>query len=263
MLKTFQNLTQRQRIALIVLAAAMVGCLAMMAVSPARSALTYFSPEYEAEIAQTHIGVALTENGEIRSGVGDLLGTKDEKVRTYLLTNTTTGEVDEYMQPGQEYREALSVKNISEDGARAGEDVADQGMPEYVRLTVRKYWAEGDEGAQRKSTALDPSLIELTFDETSATCWVRSDEECTDEREVYYYKTVLNPGEAAAQPAITGITVSERIVNTVESYENCWLALDAQVDSVQVNNAEAAAMSAWGIDVTKFADQGLDWSGEE
>ncbi|WP_304426754.1 hypothetical protein [uncultured Adlercreutzia sp.] len=260
MLKTFQNLTQRQRIALIVLAAAMVGCLAMMAVSPARSALTYFSPEYEAEIAQTHIGVALTENGEIRSGEGDLLREED---REYLLFNTATEKTDEYMQPGQEYREALSVKNISEDGARAGEDVADQGMPEYVRLTVRKYWAEGDEGAQRKSTALDPSLIELTFDETSATCWVRSDEECTDEREVYYYKTVLNPGESAAQPAITGITVSERIVNTVESYENCWLALDAQVDSVQVNNAEAAAVSAWGIDVTKFADQGLDWSGEE
>ena len=76
MLKTLKNLNQTQRITLIVLSAALVGCLAMMAVTPARSALTYFSPEYEAEIAQTHIGVALTENGtknvNIRSGVGDL-----------------------------------------------------------------------------------------------------------------------------------------------------------------------------------------------
>ena len=65
MVQTLKNLPPQTRIVLIVLAAALVGCVAMMAVSPARSALTYFSGEYVAEIQQTHIGVALTE------GTGD------------------------------------------------------------------------------------------------------------------------------------------------------------------------------------------------
>ena len=47
-----------------------------------------------------------------------------------------------------------------------------------------------------------------------------------------------------------------------DDYSNCYLALSAQVDSVQVRNAVDAAKSAWGVDVTKFADQGLDWSYE-
>ena len=64
--------------------------------------------------------------------------------------------------------------------------------------------------------------------------------------------------------AVTGIRVSEQITKNVkEDYSKCWLAISAQVDSVQVNNAVAAAKSAWGIDVTQFADEGLDWSGEE
>lgn len=61
MQRLFKNLSLPSRIALIVCAAALVGCLVMMAVTPARSALVYQSNEYEAEIQQTHIGVALTE----------------------------------------------------------------------------------------------------------------------------------------------------------------------------------------------------------
>lgn len=263
MLKTLKNLNQTQRITLIVLSAALMGCLAMMAVTPARSALTYFSPEYEAEIAQTHIGVALTENGtenvNIRSGVGDL---KLDKVAEEIAEQDAETEGTSLI-PGKAYTELLSVKNISEDVATA-EGTAAEGMPEYVRLTVRKYWSEGESAdSATKKPSLDPSLIELVFDEKSAECWVRSEAECTPEREVFYYKTVLAPGEAAAQPAVTAIRVSDRIKNTVESYASCWLTLDAQVDSVQVNNAVAAAKSAWGIDVTQFADEGLDWSGEE
>ena len=42
MVQTLKNLTLQTRILLIVLAAALVGCVVMMAVSPARSALDYF-----------------------------------------------------------------------------------------------------------------------------------------------------------------------------------------------------------------------------
>lgn len=118
MQRLFKNLSLPSRIALIVCAAALVGCLVMMAVTPARSALVYQSNEYEAEIQQTHIGVALTENGKEVSGDNDLL-----KDQVYLLGG------DDTLKPGKTYPEALAVKNISSD------------MDEYVRLTVRKYWA--------------------------------------------------------------------------------------------------------------------------
>ena len=62
----------------------------------------------------------------------------------------------------------------------------------------------------------------------------------------------------SSEPAVTGIRVSEQITKNVkEDYSKCWLAISAQVDSVQVNNAADAAKSAWGVDI---ADLGLDWS---
>ena len=90
MQRLFKNLSLPSRIALIVCAAALVGCLAMMAVTPARSALVYQSNEYEAEIQQTHIGVALTENGKEVSGDNDLL-----KDQVYLLGG------DDTLKPGK------------------------------------------------------------------------------------------------------------------------------------------------------------------
>lgn len=249
MIQTLKSLDLRTRILLIALCAALVTCLVMMTVAPARSALVFQSDDYVAEIQQTHIGVTLTENGEDVGATGQLLR-DDQAAREYLLFNETTQQVDEFMQPGQVYREAISVKNVSDD------------MDEYVRLTVRKYWAEGENGKATKSTALNPGLIELVFDDVSAEKWVLSEEESNDERLVFYYKTVLPKGEHAAEPAITGIRVSEDIKNVKQDYSNCYLALSAQVDSVQVRNAVDAAKSAWGVDVTKFADQGLDWSYE-
>lgn len=250
MIQTLKSLNLQTRILLIALVAGFVTCLIMMTVAPARSALVFQSDKYEAEIQQTHIGVTLTENGEDVGATGQLLR-EDQEARDYLLYNETTKKVDEFMQPGQVYREAISVKNVSDD------------MDEYVRLTVRKYWAEGEDGQPTKSAELDPGLIELVFDEASAEKWVFSEGESNDERLVFYYKTVLPKGEHAAEPAITGIRVSEAIKNVKQDYsKNCYLALSAQVDSVQVRNAVDAAKSAWGVDVTAFADQGLDWSYE-
>ena len=251
MLKTLKNLDLRNRILLIVLGAALVVCLAMIAVSPARSALVFQSNDYEAEIKQTHIGVTLTENGNDvdpkAQGMGKLL----DMDNGWQLYNVASKQVEESMRPGETYRELLSVQNVSSD------------MDEYVRLTVRKYWAKTDKDTnnQVKDAERDPALIELIFDKESAEHWVRAENECTEEREVFYYKHVLGAGEKAVEPAITGIRVSNDIKNTKESYrDNCLLALFAQVDSVQVNNAADAAKSAWGVDI---ADLGLDWSGNE
>ena len=211
MVQTLKNLPLQTRIILIVLAAALVGCVAMMAVSPARSALTYFSGEYVAEIQQTHIGVALTEGTGDREDAlvpegGALIA--DAQALLKRPTAEAPDNVDKYMVPGEVYSERLSVQNRSSD------------MDEYVRLTVRKYWAT----------------------------------------EVYYYKAPLPAGEAAEYPAITGISIDPSIKEAREDYSNCWLALEAQVDSVQVNNAHDAAKSAWGVDVSEL---GLNWSQED
>ena len=90
-----------------------------------------------AEIQQTHTGVALTEGTGDREDVlvpegGALIA------NTQALLKRPTAEapdnVDKYMVPGEVYSERLSVQNRSSD------------MDEYVRLTVRKYWATGAEG---------------------------------------------------------------------------------------------------------------------
>lgn len=250
-MQTIKNLPLAQRIALIVLTAALVGCLAMIAATPARSALTYFSDDYVAEIQQTHIGVVLTEQTGTettpRVVAGDNQLIQDPAL---LLAGDATIQLD------TPYAEKLSVQNASDD------------MDEYVRLTVRKYWATGEEpeeGAadpRTKTATLNPAYIKLTYDADSQGDWVFSPAESNDERLVFYYKHLLKAGEAAATPAVTEVAVDSALQNAAESYEDCWLGLSAQVDSVQVNNAYDAAKSAWGIDVSQFEAQGLDWSQE-
>lgn len=232
---------------MMVLAAAVLLVVGIAGVVQSTQAqLVFMSENYVAEFAQTHIGVALTENDVVVEGDDALLADPEA-----LLGG------DAQMIPGKAYAERLSAVNTTD-------------MGEYVRLTVRKYWAKGAEGdgstadTRAKTDKLDPSLIQLQFTDESAEYWVRADNECTAEREVFYYKTVLPAGEAAEYPAVTGIRIDPSIKDVREDYSNCWLALEAQVDSVQVNNAVDAAKSAWGVDVTQeaFAAAGLNWSQE-
>lgn len=236
MVQTLKNLTLQTRILLIVLAAALVGCVVMMAVSPARSALTYFSGEYVAEIQQTHIGVALTENDAVVPEGGNLIA--DSSALLKRPTADNPDNVDQFMIPGEVYSERLSVQNRSSD------------MDEYVRLTVRKYWADAD-GA--KNPLLDPALIQLTYDTED---WVLNPEESTDERLVFYYRHLLDAHEAAAAPAVKTIAIDPSVSTATGDFSQCRVALSAQVDSVQINYADDAAKSAWGVDVDAL---GLEW----
>lgn len=289
MIRSIKNLPLQMKILLIVLVAALVGCLAMMTVSPARAKLEFFSPDYEAEIQQTHIGVVLTEKtgdeATFRTVSGD-----DQLIQQ--VDKLLGADADEGIQFDKVYPEALSVKNASDD------------MDEYVRLTVRKYWAKKpvaelaataeaasapaadtagaavDDAATepsddmkkaqelsqkaQKTTDLNSAYIALAFDGKNEGDWVFSAAESTDERLVFYYKHVLKAGEEAATPAVTGIQVLSALRDDPKAaagaYADCYLGLAAQVDSVQVNNAVDAAKSAWGIDVTQFQDAGLDWT---
>lgn len=242
MFQVIKSLSLPMKVLLGAAAVGFVGCLAF-AVSPARSALSYTSDDYVTEIQQAHVGVALIEQ------TGKEAEWREVSISGAMLPVEELLGEDEALVFGEEYPEAISVRNISED------------QSEYVRLTVRKYWATSEEpAAPAKTDALDPSFIKLAFDAESAGDWVFSEAESSAERLVFYYKHLLQPGADATTPAVTAISVDKAIVPVASEYQGAWLGLSAQVDSVQASNAPAAAKSAWGVDVSQFADAGLDWS---
>lgn len=250
-MERFQFIPDRTRALLLMCAAALLLTVGFGVWQGAKAALTYFSEEYEAGIEQTHIEVELTEQSADETG--PRIVDQDRPLLTKLLP---AGEA--IMATGRPYVEKLSVQNASD-------------LPEYVRLTVRKYWTDTD---GNKMPGLDPSLIALTWDDPDSMAhWVYSEEESTDERLVFYYRYIL-PGYAqAAAPAVTEIAVSDAILVpdysvldgngkptmvVAEKYRDCRVALSAQVDSVQYERADDAAGSAWGVDTKAL---GLVWDG--
>lgn len=223
-MENVKKTSSRSLVLMVVGALVLFGLGAVGIVQSSRAQLAYFSEQYVAGIQQTHLGVELTENGQVVEGEGALLG--------QLLAG------DSQMIPGKEYPEALSVQN--------GTD-----MGEYVRLTVRKYWETAD-GA--KTPALSPALIELV---SGSDDWIMNEDECTDERLVFYYKHVLAPNADAATPAVSAIMLDPDVMNALGEDASARVALSAQVDSVQTSYAVAAAKSAWGVDVKAL---GLDWN---
>lgn len=214
-------------IGMTVLAAVVLLAVGIAGVVQATQAqLVFISQNYVAEFAQTHIGVALTENDVVVEGDDALLADP----AAFLAG-------DAQMVPGKAYAERLSAVNTTD-------------MGEYVRLTVRKYWADAD-GA--KNPLLDPALIQLTYDDEH---WVLNPEECTDERLVFYYRHLLDAHEAAAGPAVTAIAIDPSVSTASGDFTQCRVALAAQVDSVQINYADEAAKSAWGVDTDAL---GLEW----
>lgn len=216
-----KKISSRSLVLMVVGALVLFGLGAVGIVQSSRAQLAHFSEQYVAGIAQSHLGVNLTENGKIVEGEDALLG--------QMLAG------DSQMVPGKKYAEALSVQN-------------DTDMGEYVRLTVRKYWETAD-GV--KTPAIDPALIELISESDD---WVLSGSECTDERLVFYYKHELGPHESAATPAVSDIMIAPRALGMDI---NARVALSAQVDSVQTSYAVDAAKSAWGVDVRTL---GLAWN---
>lgn len=223
-MENVKKTSSRSLILMVVGALVLFGLGAVGIVQSSRAQLAYFSEQYVAGIQQTHLGVELTENGQVVEGEDALLG--------QLLAG------DNQMIPGKEYAEALSVQN--------GTD-----MGEYVRLTVRKYWETAD-GA--KTPALSPALIELISDSDD---WIMNEDECTDERLVFYYKHMLEPNAGAASPAVSAIALDPAVMDALGEDASVRVALSAQVDSVQTSYAVAAAKSAWGVDVQAL---GLTWN---
>lgn len=216
-------------IAAFVLAA---GLLLFSSIGGARSALTYFSDDYAANIQLQEIGVTLVENGAPAEG---------ELLKGLLAEG-------EQFKPGVSYKEQLNVYNSGV-------------INEYVRVSIHKYWL--DENGEKIRT-LSPDLIKLNLVNLGSD-WLLDSEASTEERTVLYYNKLLNSQNEtplfADRLTIDG-SVADHVsetkktdgryttITTVYEYDGARFCIEARVDAVQEHNAKDAVWSAWGRRVT-------------
>ena len=201
------------------LAAAFV-LLASGGVMGTRAQLSIYSDPYNAEFALDHIGIQISENSKtVTDGI-----LKDVK-----------------LSPGKEVTDTITVTNTTE-------------IPQFVRLVVKKYWADpvttdenGSQSGGDKNVALDPSLIELTGISSD---WVLNEAESTTERSVYYCTTAL--ASNASSKVYDGFKVKSAVMTKANSkgellYDGCSVCIEVEAQSVQTHNATDAIRSVWGV----------------
>lgn len=233
-------------LAAVLLAGGMVGS--------ARAALNVYSERYLSDINLLSIGVTLNEK------TGDETDAQPVSYRNYIEKDGSYGwdmkelsllswfsrEGAEALVVGKKYTEELTVTNSGS-------------IPIYVRAYVYRYWtSETDDGELEKDQSLDPTLIGLEF----GTGWVKDEGATTKEREVWYYKAPLE-AEAASTPLVEKIWISTDVKSAVDDtaqgeylYDEKYFNLEVEVDAIQAENADEAAMSAWSRALTAESDSG-------
>jgi hypothetical protein len=209
-----------------------------------RAALNEYSEIYESQVSMTHIGVGILENDKPVSGENAMLKDflKDENGKTSPLV------------VGKKYVERLAVVNATDE----------DGIDQFVRVTVRKYWVDKD---GNKEPALDSDWIKLGF--VTGNGWTIDPNATTEERTVLYYGSVLHPGEVTT-PFMDSVTIDNEIITKVTQtttqenglttitttfdYDGVQFVLVASADAIQTHNAVDAAKSAWGVNVTATED---------
>lgn len=183
------------------------------------------SSDYRAQVQLTNINVALTENGDVKSNDDELL--------------TQLSGKDFNFKIGDTYDEKLAVRNTKRpDSTNEGE-----GIDEYVRVTVYRYWTNGN----GKAVNLNPDYIELNF--LTGNGWEEDTEASTAERKVFYYKDKLPVGDETA-PFADKITINKAVATEISngkySYDDVSFHVKVTVDAVQTHNGTEAMKSAWG-----------------
>jgi len=224
-----------------------------------RAALTVFSEQYNSRLELRDIGVSLYENDK-SVGQRDYVPYSDyewDEGGSHRLCETLTGldgEADPTLKIGKKYKEELKVVNTGN-------------INEYVRVIVRKYWADVDETGKvvRKRADLDPSTIDLNLIKGNGWIEAASDakeNEFSPETTVLYYTNILKPEEETSLFADTikikdDITAKVTETTSVDAegytvvtytyeYDGRQFIIEAEVDAVQTHNAQAAILSAWG-----------------
>lgn len=261
-----------KRTSALIIAAALL--LAGGTVTGARAAFIAQSDVYEAQFYVNHLQVHLLENGkDVCDGANTIDGAT--KVTGALATSLgyskngdteTLGTVD----PGKPYDEVIQAQNS-------------EGVEQYVRLTVRKYWMKKQKDADGndvmvKATDLSPSLIKLAYgkEEYNKEDWVLG--ESSTESATYYYKTKLGPN-AKSEPLFDTLTIDKSVIPDMHmpkpedltkpeyadyvtvtetetgakiytfsyKYDGYTFYIEADVQALQTHNAEDAIHSAWGV----------------
>ena len=228
-----KNRISNRTIALI--AAAMV-LLAGGTYTGTRAVLNIFSPEHFLAFETDSQAVQIQENG---NAVSALLGGLNGKII-----------------PGKAYDEQIRAKNSTND--------ADQ----FVRIVVRKYWKDknGNKAKDIDKEFLDK--IQLTF--ANPNLWQKNDEETTAEREVYYYRNIV-PAGGVTEPLISKLTVDssvalkytvadpdeKNVIRYSYDYDGYQVCIEAEAQSIQTHNAQAAVRSIWGVTNVTASDSTL------
>ena len=211
------------------------------------------SADYRAEVVLTNIRTALTEYGVVVEGEDDLLK-KDNSGKSVLLTKNN----DDSLKIGKKYDYALGVRNV---GVKEN-----NGIDQFVRVTVKKYWVlvddKGnpvmDDDGKAQDVGLDPSLIDLHFVEGDG--WTIDTDSSTKERTVLYYtgtkkdKGILSVGGDDPAPFTDTLRIDPKVLNEVTDatsglnydYDKVEFRIEATVDAVQTHNDTDAMTSAWG-----------------
>lgn len=211
-------------IGLFVLAALLLGFGGINAI---QAAPRIESADYRAQVQLSNINVAITENGNIKDE-GEL-----------LLEDMIARAGDAELKIGKAYDEVLAVRNTK----RPNSTNEGEGIDEYVRVTVYRYWTDGDS----KAVDLNPELIKINF--LTDNGWTIDETASTPERTVLYYKDVVPVGRETT-PFADKVTIDGAVATAVSGgeydYENVNFHVKVTADAVQTHNGSEAMVSAWG-----------------
>ena len=247
----------------------MVAVLLLMTgtIGGVRATPQIFNPDFAyGGVKLDQIGITLVENGidvswrnydEQSERFIDGSNSSDQKQGT-LLQNMIPA--NEKLKLGYRYTEELKVRNSGS-------------IPEYVRVTVYKYWV--DETGKRfdaynqKGEDIINGLIKLHFREDNG--WVIDHNADTKERTVLYYKNIVEayPDMHETKPFADYLVIDNSIIDyakfttTTEGNTVTWVAdgmkfvIEAEADGVQDHNGRAAIKSAWGLTDADISRLGL------
>ena len=238
------------------------------------------SESYKSEFTMTDIQAAVVENGE----------TDDEHI--------LFSEIGDSAEPGRSYDEALAVKNIGDSpvlvrmiirrywldadgnktnmldpdlillsyGASAAGLQQNQGADDADNDTSGAKQGQGADNADNNAAASQQDQKQSTSTYNTA-AWQFDPVESTPERSVYYYSTLLEPGDTTGpvtdsfriDPAVAEISdikksteAGKTIYTYSYKYDGCTAHFEAEAQVLQSHNGQDAIESVWGVQNVKF-----------
>lgn len=113
----------------------------------------------------------------------------------------------------------------------------DEEVTLYTRVTIKKYWGDGQGTEFEKDYQADPSLIEL--DPGNDWYVMNQDSETT----CLYYKYPLEAGEVT-DSILKNLTISPELKN---EFTGKKIRMTVEADAVQFASAEDAILTEWGV----------------